>query len=244
MAAKAYIGTSGWNYPEWRDSFYADVARKDWLRHNAARFTGVEINATFYGSQRPETLRRWREQVPGAFRFTMKGNRFLTHTKRLREPEEPIRRERDRAGALGARLAVVVWQLPANFRRNDERLQGFLKALRLWRKVRHALEFRHRSWFDAAIAHQLTEHRIAACMSDSADWPLWDAVTTDLVYVRLHGHSRTYASSYSRRSLGKWAQRSRQWLREGRDVHIYFDNTADGHAPANAATLLEMLDQR
>lgn len=239
--AETYIGTSGWNYDEWRDNFYAGVPRKDWLRHNARCFPAVEIDATFYGSQRPETLRRWREQVPREFRFAMKGNRYLTHTKRLRDPREPIGRERDNARALGARLAVVLWQLPGNFRRDDERLAGFLKALRHWRRVRHALEFRHDSWFDPEVAVLLSDHQVAVCMSDAADWPLWNAVTTDMVYVRLHGHTRTYASGYAHRTLAAWAQRIRQWQAEQRQVHVYFDNTADGHAPVDALTLLRML---
>lgn len=241
MAAKVYIGTSGWNYPEWRDTFYAQVPRKDWLRHNANQFNGVEINATFYGAQRAETLRKWRDQVPRGFRFTMKGNRYLTHTKRLREPVEPIARERNTARALGAWLAAVVWQLPGNFQRDDERLEGFLKALGRWRRVRHVLEFRHRSWFEPVVADRLAAHRVANCISDAADWPRWDAVTTDLVYVRLHGHSRTYASRYAKPSLRRWAERLRSWQNEGRDVHVYFDNTADGHAPADARALAGLL---
>lgn len=241
MAASAYVGTSGWNYPEWRASFYTGVPRKDWLRHNAAHFSAVEINATFYGSQRPETLRAWRDQVPREFRFTMKGNRYLTHTKRLLDPREPVCRERDNARALGTRLAAVVWQLPGNFRRDDERLENFLKALHHWRRVRHVIEFRHRSWFDSQVIERLSRHRVAVCLSDAADWPMWDALSTDFVYVRLHGHSRTYASGYAKRSLACWAGRVRQWLGERREVHVYFDNTADGHAPADAQTLLQML---
>lgn len=241
MATNIYIGTSGWNYPEWRDTFYADVPRKDWLQYNASRFNGVEINATFYGSQRADTLRKWRDQVPRGFRFTMKGNRYLTHTKRLREPVEPITRERDTARALGDRLAAVVWQLPGNFQRDDERLESFLKAVSRWRRVRHVLEFRHRSWFVPEVADRLAAHRVANCISDAADWPLWDAVTTDLVYVRLHGHSRTYASRYAKRSLRRWADRIRAWQNERRQVHVYFDNTADGHAPADADTLIGLV---
>ncbi len=244
MVASAYVGTSGWNYPEWRDSIYRDVSRKDWLRVNASHFRSVEINATFYGSQRPETFRKWLQQVPDDFRFTMKGNRYLTHNKRLLDPREPVCRERDRSRCLGANLAAVVWQLPANFRRHDERLENFLKALRHWRRVRHVIEFRHCSWFDDTVCECLHRYRVAVCLSDAADWPIWDAVSTDLVYVRLHGHSRTYASGYAKRSLRRWAQRARQWLRESRDVHFYFDNTAEGHAPADATSLLQMLEER
>lgn len=244
MAATLFIGTSGWNYPEWRDTFYAQVPRKNWLRFNASRFDAVEINATFYGSQRPETFRNWRDQVPPRFRFTMKGNRYLTHTKRLLEPDAAVRRERDHARALGDRLAAVVWQLPANLHCDEQRLAGLLRALGHWRRVRHVIEFRHRSWFRPQVARALCEHRVAVCISDAADWPMWDQVTTDLVYVRLHGHTRTYASRYARRSLTGWAERIERWLAEQRQVHVYFDNSADGHAPADALRLRALLAER
>lgn len=241
MTATAYIGTSGWNYKEWRDGFYAGVARKNWLRHIASQFSAVEINATFYGSQRPQTLRDWRDQVPREFRFSMKGNRYLTHTKRLLDPQEPVSRERERARALGRRLAAVVWQLPGNFKRDDQRLETFARALGHWRRTRHVVEFRHPSWFHPSVAHCLEAHDVAVCISDAADWPLWDAVTTDLVYVRLHGHTRTYESGYAKRTLQRWARRIDQWLAENREVHVYFDNTAHGHAPADAAVLQQLL---
>jgi uncharacterized protein YecE (DUF72 family) len=109
--------------------------------------------------------------------------------------------------------------------------------------VRHAIEFRHESWFDAEVAALLAEHRIAVCQSDAADWPVWNAVTTDLVYVRLHGHLATYASAYSEAELRAWARRIGRWLRERRDVHVYFDNDAFAHAPRNATRLIALLQR-
>jgi uncharacterized protein YecE (DUF72 family) len=103
-----------------------------------------------------------------------------------------------------------------------------------------AIEFRHPSWFDDDVAACLQDRGIAVCQSDSADWPLWDAVTTDLVYVRLHGHTVTYASGYSDRELRSWAGRVRRWRRERRDVHVYFDNDAWGYAPRDAVKLIDM----
>ena len=148
---------------------------------------------------------------------------------------------RDAASPLGKRLAAVVWQLPAAFKKNIERLEKFLQTLRHWKSTRHAIEFRHETWFDDEVAECLTKHAIAVCMSDAPDWPMWHRVTTDVVYIRLHGHTRKYASSYSKLSLRKWATRVRRWLNENRDVHVYFDNDAEGAAPKNALTLLEML---
>ncbi len=241
MTGRAYVGTSGWNYDSWKDDFYAGIRRKDWLRFAASRFTGIEVNATFYRLQEQETFRRWGNETPADFRFAIKANRYLTHNKKLTNPLPSIRLERERAQGLGRKLAVVVWQLPRQLRKDMGRLEAFAKALKAWRRPRHTLEFRHDSWFDDQVAECLSRHRVAVCQSDAADWPMWDAVTTDLVYVRLHGHTRTYASSYSRRTLSGWADKIRRWLGEGREVHTYFDNDAEGAAPYNALELLELL---
>ena len=239
--ARACIGTSGWNYDGWRESFYAGAPRKDWLRLCAGRFSGIEVNATFYRLQSRATFERWGAETPRDFRFAIKANRYLTHNKKLGDPRAPIALERSRAEGLGPKLAVVVWQLPHNFHRHLERLDAFARALRGWRAVRHAIEFRHESWFDDEVAGCLRSHRIAVCQSDAADWPLWNAVTTDLVYVRLHGHEQTYASAYPERDLRRWAGKVRRWLGEGRDVHVYFDNDALCHAPFNAERLIALL---
>lgn len=244
MLPGLYIGTSGWNYASWRNSFYEGVPRKDWLRHVTARFTGLEINATFYRLQERRTFERWRDAARPGFRFAIKGNRFLTHNRKLVDPVPSIRLERDRARVLGRKLAVVLWQLPRSFRRDLPRLIEFARALGRWRAVRHAIEFRHPSWFSDEVAECLRARGIAVCQSDAADWPLWEAVTTDLVYVRLHGHTRTYVSSYSRQSLAIWARRIRRWRLQGHEVHVYFDNDAEGAAPKNAAQLLALVAAR
>ena len=244
MARRLHIGTSGWLYPSWRESFYQGLPRRQWLAYAASRFTGLEINSTFYGTPKEDTLRKWRDAVAGDFCFAMKGHRFVTHRKRLKEPEEPVRRVRDSARPLGARLAAVVWQLPGNLRCDLERLRGFLRALRCWTAVPHAMEFRHPSWFTDEVADCLGDHGVSVCMSDAATWPLWDAVTSDLVYIRLHGHTRTYASAYSTPLLRQWADAIGPWLAEGRRVHVYFDNDSEGAAPRDALRLLAMLDRR
>jgi uncharacterized protein YecE (DUF72 family) len=237
---RAYIGTSGWAYRAWREDFYEGRPAREWLGYCAARFSGIEVDATFYRLQSLETFRRWRRATPPGFRFAIKAHRYLTHVKRLKEPLAPIRLERDRAAGLGDKLAVVLWQLPRHFQRNVERLEAFARALRAWRRARHAIEFRHPSWFCDEVAECLAAHRIAVCQSHAADWPLWEAVTTDLVYVRLHGGELTYASDYSESELRAWARKLRRWTREGREVHVYFDNDAYGYAPRNALRLMRL----
>ena len=241
MPGKAYIGTSGWNYKSWRKDFYGDTPQKQWLRFCAERFTAIEVNGTFYRLQPQSTFEKWRHETPKEFLFAIKGHRYVTHNKKLIDVEEPVIRCRDAASPLGARLVAVVWQLPAFFKKNIERLEKFLETLRHWEATRHAIEFRHKTWFDDEVAGCLKKHAVAACMSDAPDWPMWNRVTTDLVYVRLHGHTRKYASSYSKRSLRNWASHVRTWLNQNRDVHVYFDNDAEGAAPKNALTLLQMV---
>jgi uncharacterized protein YecE (DUF72 family) len=120
-------------------------------------------------------------------------------------------------------------------------LEKFVKTLQHWGNTRHAIEFRHKSWFDDEVAECLRKYAVAVCMSDAPDWRIWEEVTTNLVYIRLHGHTRKYASNYSKPALRKWATRIQRWLKENRAVHVYFDNDAEGAAPRNALTLLEML---
>lgn len=241
MAGEAYIGTSGWNYKSWRKDFYGDTPQKQWLPFCAQHFTGIEVNGTFYRLQEKSTYKKWRNQTPEGFSFAIKGHRYVTHNKKLLDVEESVIRCRESASPLGESLTAVVWQLPAFLKKDAQRLEKFLRTLRHWKSTRHAIEFRHKSWFDDDVAKCLSGHCVAVCMSDAPDWPMWDEVTTDLVYIRLHGHTRKYASNYSRSTLRKWATRVRRWLDENRVVHVYFDNDAEGAAPQNARTLLQML---
>ncbi len=242
VRAHAYIGTSGWNYKSWREGFYRGAPQKEWLRFCAERFSAIEINATFYRLQSKATFARWGAETPPHFRFAMKANRYLTHHKKLADPAPSIRLERARSRALDAKLVAVVWQMPRRWHKNLERLRGFAQALRRWPEVRHALEFRDPSWFDEEVADCLRAHGLAVCLSDAADWPMWEITTTDLVYVRLHGHTRTYASAYAPAALARWAKRVHRWLAQQRDVHLYFDNDAEGAAPRDALRLLALVN--
>jgi uncharacterized protein YecE (DUF72 family) len=242
MRARAYIGTSGWTYDSWKHHFYKGVPRKLWLPHAASQFTGLEVNGSFYSQIRPETYKAWADAVPDDFRFAVKGHRFITHYKQLRNVGESVDRVLTQAAPLGHKLAVVVWQLPARTTLDLDRLDGFLAELTRWKQVRHAIELRHRSWFIDEVADRLARARIANCLSDAPDFPMWSEVTTDVVYVRLHGHTRKYASSYSTPHLRRWAADTRRWLAQGRDVHVYFDNDAEGHAVRNARTMLELVN--
>jgi len=242
--ARAHIGTSGWVYAGWREHLYADTPTKRWLHVASRAFDALEINGSFYTQIKPETYARWYQETPEDFRFALKGHRFVTHYKRLRDCESSIILLRDQVKPLGEKLAAVVWQLPSNFAADVPRLEQFMVALTAWPTVRHALELRHRSWFTPHVADVMRAAGVAVCMGDAPDFPMWREVTTDLVYVRLHGHTRKYASSYSEKSLCAWAEDTKRWLAEGRDVHVYFDNDAEGHAVRNAMRFQELVDPR
>jgi uncharacterized protein YecE (DUF72 family) len=242
--SRFYVGTSGWNYPDWQDDFYAGIMRRDRLKFYAQQFPAVEVNGTFYRLQSPDTFQKWAQETPANFRFAIKANRYLTHHKKLMDPAASVLIEKNHAEALKEKLAVVLWQLPGLVKKDLVKLQQFIAALLQWKNVRHTVEFRHASWFDDETAHYLAEAGIAVCLSDAEAWSMWDRVTTDLVYIRLHGHTQTYVSSYSEPELAQWAERIEQWLKQDKQVHVYFDNTAQGAAPHNALELQKLLQDR
>lgn len=238
-----HIGTSGWSYAEWRGSLYAGIPQRRWLERYVEAFGAVEANGTFYRLLAPHVLDGWYRRTPGAFVFAIKGHRLLTHHQRLRGAAEVVPRCRENAAPLREKLAAVVWQLPRSLPVSLPRLRELLDALDGWPEARHALEPRHPSWYRDDVAEALRAHRVAVCISDAPAWPRWDAVTTDLVYVRLHGHERLYASSYPPRAIERWAGRARAWRDEGRQVHVYFDNTADASAVGDALALRRALGE-
>jgi uncharacterized protein YecE (DUF72 family) len=238
---RIYVGPSGWSYRSWSETVARGVPLRARLAHIARLYNAVEVNGSHYRQIPRERYAAWSAETPPSFRFAVKGHRYVTHYRRLASCGDPVLRLRDQASGLGEKLAVVIWQLPAAFVRDLPRLDDFLGVLDRWPEVRHAVELRHPSWFTDDVRARLAAARVASCLSDAPDFPMWRAVTTDLVYVRLHGHTRKYASSYARGTLARWADSARAWAREGRDVHIYFDNDAEGAALPNATTLTRML---
>ena len=234
----AYIGTSGWSYAGWRHGFYAGVPQKRWLAHCATRFTAIEVNATFYRTLVPDVVGRWRTDTPATFAFAAKGHRMVTHRRRLRDVDEPLARTRDGLAPLGDRLTAVLWQLPPTLGRDDGLLRDFADRLDTWPGPRHVIEFRDPSWFNDETLTLLGTRNLGTCISDAAKWPCWDAVSGRIAYVRLHGHERTYESAYGERGVRPWAARVVDWLSAGYDVHVYFDNDAEGAAPYDAVELI------
>ena len=237
------IGTSGWSYKNWKDDFYEGVAQKRWLSHYSSRFNSVEVNATFYRLQKPATYEKWVAETPDSFCFTVKGSRFVTHVKRLKESKDSIIKQKENLEILLPRLAAVVWQLRGNLKKDISILEDFASNLSsLWPENTHALEFRDSSWFDQDTASLLEKYGLANCLSDSPNWPMWEKTLSGLAYVRLHGHSELYRSEYTEEQLSSWAGKAGHWLDQGLKVFFFFDNTDENHAWKDALRLKEMID--
>lgn len=241
---RLFIGCSGFTYPHWRGIFYpAELDRGDWFSHYCSLFSSVELNVTFYRLLKPQTFDHWREKSPPGFVFSVKGSRFITHVKRLLDPEGPLERYFDGVLRLGGKLGPVLWQFPPGFSRDTGRLERFLAALGRY-PVRNALEFRHESWCAEEITALCRETGAALCM---ADWPDFIAdlpLTAGLVYIRRHGRGGSYATRYTAEELAADARKIRGYLKGGRDVYIYFNNDAHAYAPQNALELADLLQPR
>ena len=244
--ADIWVGLSGWSYANWRGAFYPPaLPSREYLAFYAQEFATTEINSSFYHFPRPETYTRWAEQVPPGFVFAVKANRVLTHSRRLQEVEEPWQRFVQSVQALGAHRGPILFQFPASFQCEAQRLADFLRLVRGNAvELRLVCEFRHASWFTEAIYRLLRRYRVALCSSDSARYPRHDILTTDFAYYRLHGRPELFASPYSEADLEREAQQLRKYTDAGVDVYVYFNNTKAGHAIANARTLLALLGRQ
>ncbi len=233
------IGTSGWSYDHWRGVFYPpEVRAGDRLRFYASRFPTVEIDGTFYRLPSETAVAAWRGAVPPGFVFAVKGSRLITHFRRLRNADDAIDTFMERMSSLGDALQVVLWQLPPTMPRDTEALDAFLS--RIGRGVRHAVEFRHRSWLDEETWEVLRAHGAAHVNVSSDTMPRDLTPTADFIYVRFHG-TATYHGAYLQPSLEPWARFVRAQAADGRDAYVYFNNDAEGHAPRDAARLAGML---
>ena len=270
---RAFIGTSGYDYRTWRGSFYPpDVPRRHWLAFASRVFNSIELNGTFYSLKSPAVFQRWASEVPDrGFVFAIKGGRFITHNLKLRNCETALGNFfASGILSLGRKTGPFLWQLPATYRFEAERLDSFIRSLprsstdaeavarqhdhRLERgalvdaaesvRYRHAFEVRHPSYFCGEFYELLSAHDCALVVADTAGkFAYSEAITTDFVYVRLHGSTAIYASDYDDAELESWASKIRRWMRggNGRAAYVYFDNDAKVHAPHNAMQLAGLL---
>jgi uncharacterized protein YecE (DUF72 family) len=235
------IGCSGWNYPHWRELVYPrGLPARRWLEHYAGIFDTVEVNATFYRLPKRESVASWVGETPDGFLFAVKASRYLTHMKRLTDMARGVERFYERIEPLvsSPKLGPVLWQLPENFHRNDERLASALAQLPFGR---HCFEFRHPSWFVEDIYALLRRHRVALVIGDHPRRRFQThELTTDWTFIRFHHGSRGRNGNYSERELQEWADRITEWRRRV-EVFAYFNNDWNGYAVKNAGRLKVML---
>ena len=275
MPPRAYVGISGYDYPRWATRFYPPgLPRRQWLAYAGKAFNSIELNGTFYSLKTPDVFERWAAETPARFVFAVKGSRFLTHNLKLRRAEGALANfYASGVLALGRKTGPFLWQLPASYKFDAERIDSFLallprtsdEAAALARghdqrlvtprrtregrrgalvaspakvRYRHALEVRHPSYFHPEFYDLLRRHRCAFVIADTAGkFGYAEEVTAPFVYVRLHGSRQLYTSGYTPDELDAWAAKIRAWMAGGRDVYVYFDNDALGHAPHDARNL-------
>lgn len=242
------IGCSGWNYKHWRGNFYsAELPVREWFPHYSRVFDTVEINNSFYRLPEASIFAAWRERAPADFLYAIKASRFITHLKRLREPEEPVTRLFERACQLQAHLGPVLYQLPGTFHCDLTRLDDFLALLPRTlgeingtpadHAIRHVFEFRHPSWYVEETQAVLRAHGAVMCLHDKAGSAIFEPVDTSFIYVRFHGPGGRYFGRYEFQRMESWAQQlAAQWC-AGRDVYAYFNNDPEGMAVINAQEL-------
>jgi uncharacterized protein YecE (DUF72 family) len=234
------VGTSGWHYKHWRGVFYPEkMAASKWLSYYAQHFDTVELNNTFYRLPVASGLEGWRETAPRGFRFAAKGSRFLTHMKKLKDPEPGVAKFFDRVDRLGNKLGPVVFQLPPWWELNLERLESFLDALPP--RHRYAFELRNPTWHTPEVFRLLRRHNAAFCIFEIAGFRSEFQLTANWTYVRLHGPGGAYQGSYPEDTLRRWAGRIRDWQADLRSVYVYFDNDQAGYAVENALGLKRLL---
>jgi uncharacterized protein YecE (DUF72 family) len=243
VTGRVRIGCSGWQYRHWRGDFYpAELAQRLWLDHYVRHFDTVEINNTFYRLPEARTFAAWRDRVPRGFLFAVKASRYLTHMRKLKDPEAPLDLFFERALELRDRFGPVLYQLPPGWKKDVARLEAFVD--RLPRSHLHAVEFREPSWYADDVFAVLDRKHVALCLHDMPGSATVREQIGGFVYMRFHGSGARYGGGYPRAHLAGWAR----WIDGVRDdtrgVFVYFNNDVGGHAPRDAVTLRSLAGVR
>ena len=233
------LGTSGWYYNDWPGVFYPEkLPKAKWLNYYSTRFRTVEVNNTFYRWPRLSTIEGWRDKTGPDFRLTLKGNKQITHTKKLVDAGEEVQNFYNLAGAAGDKLGCILWQLPPSLRRDDERLEAFCKTLSP--EFRNVIEFRHASWWTVEVYDILSRYKVCFCMVSSPNLPEQAVRTANFTYLRFHGLAKEwYKYDYSTEELQPWAERLKRL--DAEEDWVYFNNTFYGNAIGNAEEFTQMV---
>ena len=243
MVQKIHIGTSGWSYKHWKDDFYLKAAKqKNWLSYYAQYFTTTEINSSFYRLPSDETIVNWANSVPGSFLFCPKISRFLTHMKKLRDPEEPLERFFSIFEPMKKQLGPVLVQLPPMLSFHYDVADYFFRLLaKKYKTYEFVLEVRHSSWLQDEALTLMAKYEIGLVISQSgALFPYTEMITAKNIYVRFHGPKALYASSYSDKELECFANKFKKWIKEGHEIWAFFNNDINGYAPKDAMRLQQL----
>jgi uncharacterized protein YecE (DUF72 family) len=239
---KYTIGCSGFLYDSWRGPFYPEeLPHKQWLGFYMGKLSSVELNVTFYRLLKKEAFERWYKDTPPNFSFCLKGSRFISHVKKLKDVELPLSTFFNATAPLMEKLEVILWQLPPNLKLNMKNLEDFVDNLKQY-PVRHVFEFRHKSWLVKKVFNLLASANIGVCMADWPDFIDDLPVTADFVYIRRHGEGGSYATNYTTEQLKNDAKRIKEYMKMGKDVYYYFNNDAFAYAPQNARELSKILE--
>lgn len=266
------IGVSGWTYAPWRGAFYPQgLPQKRELTFASSAFRTIEINGTFYGMQTPDAFARWAEETPDDFVFAVKGSRYITHMRRLKDCMVPLANFfASGVLRLGPKLGPILWQLPPNFHFDGDRLAEFLDMLphdgaaasalarkhddrlkaRAWLRagdcppLRHAIEIRHESFVDPAFTALLRKHDVALACADTVEWPLLMDLTSDFVYCRLHGSQKLYHSAYGAAAIDRWSRRVAAWS-QGKPMTDgrFIDNQRKSRPPRDVFVYFDNTDK-
>ena len=237
---KIYVGTSGWNYKHWKGNFYPeDLKQKEWLKFYSEKLKTVEINNSFYRLPDITTFKMWEKTTPNKFIFSVKGSRYITHMKKLKDPKHSCRKLFTRIKYLKKKPGPVLFQLPPYWKFNKSRFEQFLESLS--DEYRYTFEFREKSWWNDDVLELLKQYNSAFCIYELAGTLAPKEITADFVYIRLHGPGDKYRGDYTLKDLSGWAGTITAWQRKNNDIYIYFDNDDSGYAAKNALELQEML---
>lgn len=242
-----YIGTSGWQYRHWKGIFYPeDLATNKWLTFYSQYFNAVEINSSFYHQTKAATFTKWQQQASDNFIFAVKGHRFITHIKKLKDIGDSVNLFFNNVKTLIEKRDqqlrhVILWQLPPSLKIDINKLNNFIKLLPT--TFRHVFEFRHKSWIDNEVRQVISNSKVecTVVLQDWHEWPQIRGVWGKFVYIRLHGRESLYSSNYSEEELKTWAEKIKTWQKQNLDVYAYFNNDAQGYAAENAKKLKELL---
>jgi uncharacterized protein YecE (DUF72 family) len=238
-----WIGTSGWVYKHWMGIFYPHgMPGEQQLPFFAARYPSVEVNFSFYRLPERSVFETWRAQTPPGYLFAVKASRYLTHMKKLKEPQEPMERLMERATGLEEKLGPILFQFPHTWRANIPRLAEFMETIRPYAPQRFAFEFRHQSWLVPEVYKLLEDAGAALCLPVHPHVPLDVRLTAPWTYVRVHGGR--WGIGLSDEEVSEWAGHVRRFMGEGADVFFYFNNDPEGHALWDANRLRDQLQDQ